>query len=314
MTTFTKLQRFNAAVKGDSVDHLPISAWVHFASEHLSAHETARLHIAFFKAYDWDYVKAMNDYRFPLPAGVDVIRTAEDLRRFAPLGLTSHNFAEQLACLRQIRAGVGPDVAILETLFDPLQTLVRASGADVRELIFANPEAGHAALEAVTHSLIGYITALKLAGVNGLFYSINGAVEPGKGGLTDAQFAEFVAPYDQRILRAADGLTRVAHVHGFDLRFDRCANYPVEVFSWSHLKSKPSLAEARKLTSAALMGGMDETAIAKQSVDDLRRDIETSVAEAGASKLILGPGCTLPPDTPLRLMKAAKEISATFKV
>jgi uroporphyrinogen decarboxylase len=251
----------------------------------------------------------MNDYRFPLPAGVDAIRTVEDLRQIAPHELTSPNFAEQLACLRQIRAGVGPDVAILETLFDPLQTLVRASGASVRELIFANPEAGHAALEAVTQSLIKYVVSLKITGINGLFYSINGAVEPGKGGLTDAQFAEFVAPYDRRVLQAAQGLTRVAHVHGFDLRFERCLDYPVEVFSWSHLKSQPSLAQARKLTSAALMGGMDETAIAKQSVDELRHDLETSAAEAGRRKFILAPGCTFPPDTPHRLMKAAKRVA-----
>lgn len=305
MTTLTKLERFSAAVRGDAVDHPPVGAWVHFASEHLPAADVARLHVAFHRAYDFDFVKVMNDYRFPLPGGARAVATRDDLLRIRPLGTDAPHFAEQLACLGEIRAAVGPSVPMLETLFDPLQTLVRASGASAREVVFAHPDAGHAALDAITQSLVGYIGALKDLRVDGLFYSINGAVRPDKGGLTDAQFAEFVAPYDARVLAAAEGLTRVAHVHGFDLMFERCAAYPVEVFSWSHLRSAPSLAEARSLTGAALMGGMDETAVARQSVVELEADIQRSAAEAGGRRFIVAPGCTFPPDTPSRMFHAA---------
>lgn len=313
MTTLTKLQRFSAAVRGEPVDRPPVGAWVHFASEHLPASEVARLHVAFHRAYDFDFVKVMNDYRFPLPEGVRAVAARDDLLRIRPASLDAPHLAEQLACLREIRGAVGPDVPLIETLFDPLQTLVRASGASAREVVFANPDAGHAALEAITRSLIGYIGALKDLRVNGLFYSVNGAVRPDKGGLTDAQFAEFVAPYDARILAAAEGLTRIAHVHGFDLAFERCAAYPVEVFSWSHLRSAPTLAEARAMTRAAVMGGMDETAVARQSVIELAADIRRSAAEAGLRGFIVAPGCTFPPDTPSRMFHAAVATARTLR-
>lgn len=304
MKAMTKLERFNAAVRGDEVDRLPVCMWVHFASEHYSGEETARLHVNFFRTYDWDFMKTMNDYRLPLP-GVPNVTTREHLLAFRPLPMDHPTYANQLTCLRHIRAEIGPDVAILDTLFDPLQTLVRGTGRHVRELVFANPEAGHVALEAITQTLIAYIGELRRLGVNGLFYSINGASDPAAGGFTDAQYAEFVAPYDRRILQAAEGMTRIAHVHGFNLRFERCLSYPVEVFSWSHRATPPSLAEARAMTSAALLGGMDETKIAYQSVDDIRADITQAVEEAGPRKLLIGPGCTVPPDTPYRLLKAA---------
>lgn len=304
MKAMTKLERFNAAVRGDEVDRLPVCMWVHFASEHYSGEETARLHVNFFRTYDWDFMKTMNDYRLPLP-GVPNVTTRERLLAFRPLPMDHPTYANQLTCLRHIRAEIGPDVAILDTLFDPLQTLVRGTGRHVRELVFANPEAGHVALEAITQTLIAYIGELRRLGVNGLFYSINGASDPAAGGFTDAQYAEFVAPYDRRILQAAEGMTRIAHVHGFNLRFERCLSYPVEVFSWSHRATPPSLAEARTMTSAALLGGMDETKIAYQSVDDIRADITQAVEEAGPRKLLIGPGCTVPPDTPYRLLKAA---------
>lgn len=308
MASMTKMQRFMAAIQGEPVDHLPVSVWLHFASEHLSAEETARAHIRYFTTYDWDYMKAMNDYRYPLPSG-ETITNPSELTAFRPLPMTEPAFAKQLSCLRRIRSELGPDVPIVETLFNPLQTLVRAAGANAAQVVFADPPAGRAALEAMTQTLIDYVQSLKKIGVTGLFYSVNGASRPESGGLTDAQFDEFVKPYDLRILKVAQGLVRVGHIHGFDLLFERTLSYPVEAFSWSHHHTHPSLAEARKLTNAALIGGIDEVAISKQSVTEIEAGIKDAVREAGGRKLLIGPGCTVPPDTAYRLQFAAARVA-----
>ncbi len=313
MKSMTRLERFEAAVRGEEVDRLPASVWLHFASEHLPGRKVAELHVEFAKAYGWDYLKVMNDYRYPLP-GLNEVQRESDLQRFSPVGMTEQAFHEQLVCLRELRAAVGPDMPLIETLFNPLQTLVRATGVNVAQLVFAHPQAGHNALDAITETLIEYIRQLQMLGVNGIFYSINGAVEPAKGGLTDDQFAEFVAPYDLRILHAAEGMTRVAHVHGFHLRFDRVAHYPVEAFSWSHLNSAPALGEARKLTQAALMGGVNEVRIAHQAPSEVMSDIRKSVQDAGARKLLIGPGCTVPPDTPAKLLRVVGDAVRQIKV
>jgi len=239
--------------------------------------------------------------------------TADDLRRFEPQPMSAYQFDQQLRCLRQLRREL-PDVPLIETLFNPLQTLARGAGSSAVQTVLNNPEAGDVALAAIAQTLIAYVEAVKAAGIDGLFYSINGAVDPAHGGLTDEQFARFVTPYDRRILKAAEGLTRVAHVHGFNLRFDRCVGYPVEVFSWSHLNSAPSLGEARRLTQAALMGGMNEVKLTRQSVGEVRADIEASVRDAGWRKLLVGPGCTTAPDTPDRVLHAAVEVTRGLRL
>jgi uroporphyrinogen decarboxylase len=306
------MQRFMAAIKGEPLDRLPVSMWLHFASEHLTSEETARLHVRYFTTYDWDYLKSMNDYRYPLP-GCEWISTVDELRAFRPLPMSEAAFAKQLTCLRLLRSQLGADVPIVETLFNPLQTLVRGSGASAAQVVFDNPQAGRDALEAITQTLIDYVKACRQAGVTGLFYSINGAHTPASGGLTDEQFSQFVRPYDLRILQAAEGMVRIAHIHGHHLLFERTLDYPVEAFSWSHHSTAPSLAEARKLTSAALVGGINEAAIARQSVRDIQNDIEAAVREAGPRKLLIGPGCTVPPDTPFRLQYAARQAVKKLK-
>ncbi len=313
MDGMTKMERFMAAIRGENVDHLPASMWLHFATEHLSSEETARAHLRYFATYNWDYLKSMNDYRYPLPKG-ESVNSADELLAFKPLAMTVPAFAKQLNCLNILHSELGPNVPIVETLFNPLQTLVRAAGASAAQVVFANPQAGHAALEAITQTLIDYVAGCREAGITGLFYSINGAGSPEFGGLNAAQFDEFVKPYDLRILRSAAGMVRIAHVHGYHLEFGRTLDYPVEAYSWSHRHTAPSLAEARELTGAALIGGIDEVAISHQSVEDISADIEAAAREAGPRKLLIGPGCTVPPDTPYRLQvaasRAARRISA----
>ncbi len=311
MTSMSKLERFIAAIQGQEVDRLPITTWVHFASEHLEPEITAVLHRRFYQAYDWDWIKVMNDYRYPLP-GIFQITNEAELAVIKPLSLKSPNFANQLEVLTLLRKSVGNDVAMVETLFDPLQTLVRAAGQSVYQPVFNHPDLGKTVLEGVTRSLVAYVEAIKARGVNGLFLSVNGAVDPQKGGLSEQCFMDFVAPYCQQILQAAEGMVRIVHVHGYDLAFERVLEWPTEAYSWSHHHTRPSLAEARQMTSAALLGGIDEVAITRQSAGEVQAGLEQAVQEAGSRKLLLAPGCTIPPDSPQRLLQAVRKTAQTF--
>lgn len=298
----TKLERFHAAIQGHEVDRLPVSVWLHFASEHHPGEEVARLHLAFYREYDWDYVKVMNDYRYPLP-GIAEVGTEADLLRFEPLDMDHPVFAEQLKALRILREELGPDVPIVETVFSPIQTLLRGAGNAAWNVVVTHPEAGHRMLAAVTETLIRYVATIKRLGVDGVFFSVNGANGPqAAGGLPKEQFDEFVAPYDRQVLEAARGLVRIGHIHGYDLDFDRVLDYPLEAYSWSHHHTAPSLAEARRLTDKALVGGIDEVRVFTQTPGEVEADIRRAVDEAGRTKLLIGPGCTVLPDTPKKLL------------
>lgn len=300
----TKLERFHAAITGQEVDKLPVSVWLHFASEHHPGEEVARLHKAFVDEYDFDYVKSMNDYRYPLP-GIDSVETEADLLRFEPVEMNHPVFAEQLKAQRLLRAELGPDVPVVETVFSPIQTLLRGAGNSAWNAVVAHPKAAHSMLEAVTETVIRYVRSLKELGVNSIFFSVNGANRPPAiGGLPREQFDEFVAPYDRRVLEAAEGMVRIGHIHGYDLEFERVLGYPLEAFNWSHHHTTPSLADARKLTDKALIGGIDEVRVFTQTPGEVAQDIRDAVNEAGRSKFLVGPGCTVLPDTPKKLLHA----------
>lgn len=309
----TRMERFRAAVAGQEVDRLPVSVWLHFASEHLSGEEVADLHLRYWREYDWDYLKVMNDYRYPLP-GLEAVESAEDLRRFEPLDMDERPFREQLACLRKLHRELGGSVPIVETVFDPLQTLVRAAGERARLAMLEHPEAGLQALEAITETLCRYVRACAEVGVTGIFFSINGARGEGSGGVSEAAFRRFMEPFDRRVLQAAEGLVRIGHVHGFGLEFERVRDYPVEAWSWFHHHTRPGLAEVRQASRAAIVGGVDEVRIHGQTPAEVARDIRATVEAAGSRGLLIGPGCTVPSDTPRRLLHSVAAAARSVNV
>src|SRR5690625_5156853 len=171
-----KISRFLAAVNGGLVDRPPVTTWVHFQSDHLNSKEVAQLHLQFLKAYDWDILKVMNDYRYPVPHGVTSLDTAKAFTRYQPLAMTHPCFIKQLDCLKIIMEQVGQTAPVLETLFEPCQQIVRNVGFDQANKIFAFPKEAEKALEAVTETMCAYVEEVKKTGVQGIFLSVNGAI------------------------------------------------------------------------------------------------------------------------------------------
>lgn len=303
----TRRERFEAALAFAPIDRPPVGVWLHFASEHLAPAQVAELHVAYQEAYDWDFVKVMNDERLPLGDGGD-LSSADALHAVKPLAPDAPALAKQLEVVRRIRDAVGPDVPVVETLFDPLQTLIRSAGRSALALVRSAPGPARDALRAVEETLVGYVGALREAGADGVFYSINGAIPAEHGGLDGREFDELCAPFDRAVLEAAHGLVRIGHVHGYALAFDRVRDYPVEAFNWSHRHVEPSLAQAREITDRALIGGIDELAFASQTLGEAELGVRRAVAEAGRAGLIIGPGCTVPPDTPARLLHGVRRV------
>src|SRR5690606_16093122 len=121
-------ERFKAAVSGGHIDRPPVTAWVHFQSDHLDSARTADLHAQFLTAYDWDVLKVMNDYRYPVPEGVTRLDTAAALGKYKRLSLDEEVFQLQFDVLHRLRDYVGGGVPMLETVFEPYQQIVRNVG------------------------------------------------------------------------------------------------------------------------------------------------------------------------------------------
>ena len=304
-----KRERFLAAVRGERLDRLPVTAWVHFLSDHLSGEETARLHQRFVETYDWDVVKVMNDYRYPVPPGVQTLEYVASLRAFEPVGLDAPPFAEQIRCLRALREAFGPDVPLVDTGFDAHQQVLRNVGFSEATNLWRHGDEALRLLRVVTDSLVGYVRAVKALGVDGFFLSINGAIREGHPrGASGEIYERFQRPFDLELLQAAEGMVRILHIHGAGLELERVLDYPCEVISVSdRLPGNPSLRELRSRTDKCIMGGIDETKFQERTLPAIAAECDDALAQAGRERFILAPGCTLPSFTPRRSLAYLRE-------
>lgn len=300
-----KMERFLAASRGEQVDQPPVGCWVHFGSALWDPELTATVHVRFLQDYDWDYLKVMDDFRFPTANGVQEATSAEDLRAIGGSDLSYENFTKQVEVLTRIRAQVA-GVPVIDTVFSPLQTVIRTLGDSAVGLLRANPEIAHEVLGNVSDRLVEFVKST--AGIaDGIYFSVNGASDDWHGwGLTEAEFKEWVAPYDKKVLEAAADRVRIMHVHGYDLRESWVEDYPVEVMSWSHNQSAPTLEEVAQGGRFVPMGGLDEVGALYWPPSRVRENVLESRRKTG-DKLIVAPGCTVHSDTPPAILRALVE-------
>jgi len=298
-------ERFTAAVAGTGTDRPPVGAWIHFGSALWSAEHSAAAHLRFYAEYDWDYVKVMNDYRFAVPDGLTEITAPGQLAQVGTTTVRHPEFDVQLDVLQRIRQAA-PDAAVIDTVFSPVQTLVRSLGDSVIPFLRASPDLAHEVLDAVTSRLEEYVARAGEAGVDGLFLAVTGAAtDASSWGLSPAEFSDWVAPYDRRVLRAAQGVTRIIHAHGDNLNGALLRDYPAEVLSWSPGASTLAIGEVRAETGRVPMLGLDDVNSLYWPPSRVRQCVLAARAEA-QDRLIVAPGCTLHSDTPPSVLRALR--------
>jgi uroporphyrinogen decarboxylase len=321
----TKRDRVMAALRGEPVDRVPLSFWMHnFAAENTLEDFVAES-VRLARLFDWDYLKPQSRaqcfaeawglrYQAFGQRAVPYTRTqapcagADDLRRLKPAEPAAGALGEQLAALRMIRTAVGPDTPIIWTVFSPLMVVpyLLAGGLDQALTIAkAEPESLEVALAAIAHTLAGYARLALAAGADGLFYATNVARSDL---LSAAACRRLQRPHDLAVLAAAaPGPFNVLHVCGSRVLFDEFVDYPVHAISWAQAEGNPSLADGRRRTGRAVMGGLPaKPLIATLSADAVAARARAAVRETGGRALLLGPECSIDPDTPDALLHAAR--------
>jgi uroporphyrinogen decarboxylase len=318
----TKRERVLAALRGDPVDRVPLSFWLHnFVTENSAAglaEETLRL----ARTFDWDYLKPQSraqgfaemwglayrpsaDRATQFEVTHTPLAEARDVARLAPADPRRGALGEQLEALRLIRARVG-DTPIIWTVFSPMMVmpyLLRGGREQALALARGEPKALEQGLGAIAETLVGYARACLEAGADGLFYATNVARADG---LTPAECRRLQRPYDLRVLEAVAGAPfNLLHVCGPDVHFAEFADYPVTAFSWALGGANPSLADVRRRTGRAVVGGLPaKPEIASMSGGALAARARRAIDEMGGRGLLLGPDCSIDPDTPEALLHA----------
>ncbi len=302
-----KIERVQAALRGEPVDRVPASFWFHFPEDQRAGHAMAVAHLNYYRAADPDFLKVMNDNGYEL-LGVDEIRAPADWRKVRPAPLSSRPFQDQLDGLREIVDAIGDEVLLVTTIFNPYATGNSVSGRKVTEHLKADPEAVGAGLAAIAESLAEFARACIEAGAAGIYFSAQGGEQDR---FTSEEFERYIKPHDLTVLRAAEeaGATfNLLHICGERLRLDAYADYPAHAVNWAPQLGNLSLSEGRKLFGRTIVGGVDQRGpIVNGTREEIVAEVRAAIAEMGRTGFMIGAGCTVPSDIPIERLVWARQ-------
>ncbi len=320
----TKRERIHAAICGEPVDQVPRALWRHFPRIDQTAEGLAAAVVEFQRRYDFDLVKVTPTSGYPAEAwGARLehrdneegtrrylsrpVQATADWHKLPRLDVTQGVLGRELRALELIRAELGPDVPIFQTIFSPLTTAKNLSGdlwlTDLQE----RPDDLKAGLSRIAEVTADFARACLQAGADGIFFATQLA---NARTLTEAQYREFGVRYDRMVLDEVveKAALVLLHVHGFDIFFDLMAEYPVDIINWHDRRTPPSLAEGQVRFRGAVLGGIDEWGtLLKGSPQDVREQMADAVRRTGGRRLIIGAGCVTPITVPEANLRAVAE-------
>jgi uroporphyrinogen decarboxylase len=280
-----------------------------------------------YRRYDWDYMKVnprasyhVEDWGAELKPSGDpnesplwvrpAVTTPADWRALRPLEPDYGVLGEQLSALRLIRDALAGEAYFIQTIFSPLSIakyLVGNDPAPVKAAMTNDPDSLRAALDVVTQTFITYSLASLEAGASGIFFATTGWAS--QDTLSEDEYRRWGRDYDLRVLEAVKdrGPFNVLHNCGAGVYFDLLADYPVHAISWAAtLAENPSLAEGLARTHKAAMGGISEkTTLPDGTPGEVESEIRRALVETKGTRLLLAPGCSIPPRTPPTNLAAA---------
>jgi len=164
-------------------------------------------------------------------------------------------------------------------------------------------------LDFCTEVVISYGRAMIATGVHGIQFG-----DATASLISPADFATFVLPYEERVLRAlkdsgCDLWIHICGQTGHILPLMR--NLPFEGFE---VDSKVGMGEARRLLGGgiALKGNLDTMLLLQGSRDEVYAECLRILESGPGAGLVLSPGCGVPRMTPLANLRAMVEAAQDF--
>lgn len=326
----TRRERIMATLRGESVDRAAISLWHHFPGQDESAGDLADATTAFQRRYDVDLIKLMPTGMYPaLDYGVRVrpsgdaigttrfeagpIQSAADWERLPAVSPQRGSLAREVEAARLVRAALGPDTPVIQTIFSPLTIATKVVGTAEAVAQAAQQHEGQlqTALARIAADVIMFGRACLDAGVDGFFFATQLAA---RGVLPDGMYRRLGVPYDLQVLRAlrTGAWCTVLHLHGLDPMFELAEEFPVDAVNWHDRDTRPSLSEAMRKTARTLVAGIARNGvIAEGRPEQAAAEVQDAVRQTGGRRLIVAPGCVIPyraPEANLLAVRHAVDI------
>ena len=305
-----KKERIYAAVRGEETDRLPYAIWTHLPGIDMDPERLADETYKFFKTYDTDLIKTMNngmyaiedfgceiDYSQIEKGGVaklvsTPINSLDDFKKIKALDINECKAIQRELYMLKLLLEKTKDenVPVIFTVFSPFTTINKLCGNRILDYIkTGETKVIHEALKAITDLTVKLVKKVNVSGADGIFF----ASQMSSYDVTDEKtFREFGEFYDRQVLKTSTGMCDTIHCHGTNIMFDILKDYPVDIFNWHAWESLPSLEEA-KATGKCIMGGLDRRDITERNFDKIRFQIQECLKTFEKKKHILAPGCVI---------------------
>lgn len=303
----TKKERVFKAIRQEEADRIPACFTMHFPPECAEGDNGVKAHLNFLRETDVDILKIMNENLVSCDWDLN---TREDYERFPSFTGKELLFRKQQDMVSRILDGLRDDCFTVGTLhsvgtsamYHPFKRM--GYGYDQSRKVFdgwlkENPAKMLEAMKRITDGLCILAGKYIEMGLDGVYVASLGAER--RFGLTREQFLEWVAPYDQQIMRAVKeaGGQCFLHICNRDVNLDYYRSYDeklYDVVNWGTFEVPCSLKEGREIFHRkTVMGGLANRVgvLASGTEEALENTLRSLVEEYGKKGFILGADCTI---------------------
>ena len=325
MTLTNHRQRLETCLAGEKPDRTPVALWRHFPVDDQTSEGLAAATLHFQRTFDFDLVKYTPASSFCLKDWgsqdewhgdaegtrdytVQVIQRPEDWIRLDILDPYKGYLGRQLESLRILVNELGPDVPVIQTVFNPLSQAKNLVGADrLSAHLRKYPNAVLGGLKIITETTRRFTQAAIETGIAGVFFAVQHAQY---GLFTEAEYQKFGRIFDLQVLEPAETLwLNMLHLHGEDVMFDQFTDYPVQIINWHDRETTPDLKTAKARFSGVVCGGLrrQETIVLGTS-QDVVVEAQDAIDQTDGLRFILGTGCVTPTIAPYGNIMAARKV------
>ncbi len=318
-----KRERLHAAIHQQKVDRPPIALWRHFPGDDLDPEKHARRAIEFQKQYDFDFVKVTPaaSYVAEMYGGEltdagnregtrnharRVINDWRDWKKIEPIPNDHPVIQRERETIRRIRAELGKDVPILQTLFSPLSCARTLAGDRLIQDMREHPGEVMHALQHLGTTMERFAHASIDAGADALFLASQVA---SRDVLTAEESRAFGQQYNLALINELRGHVDfvLLHIHGENIYYEHLFKYPVQIINWHDRKTAPTLRQGKALFHGAVAGGIDEWGVLQTTPEAIRAQVQDAIQQTDGIGLLVAAGCVIPLDTSDENIRAARQ-------
>jgi len=327
---YSHKERMQMILTGEEPDRFAASFWRHFFQAEHHAEGLAEAMVFFQEKFDWDFMKInpradyhVEDFGLKQEFSHDEfkkhrkydfpITKLEDWAKIQPLPLTSPVLSEHLKAVSLIRKKVDRELPLLMTVFTPLAIAGRMVEDDnlLAEHLHSYPEKVLPALRAITDTFKAFVIELRNAGADGIFFATTQWASSDLISWKDYQ--KFGLPFGLEVIRASgDDAINICHVCSSNNFLEQLllVDYSASMYNWdSDDPTNLPLDKARELMDEKVaLGGADRDGwLLQGKPDEVGYQIDKLKDNFEPSKLVIGPGCSIPPETPMENLQAVRD-------